>query len=70
MTYEKDYIGKGRPNEKFSNIVKFSFKLKDLMRIAHEYNGEMYVTFETTQMQNPDKFGKTHVAWVRGKIRD
>jgi hypothetical protein len=70
VTYEKDYIGKGRPNEKFSNIVKFSFNLKDLMRIAHEYNDEMYVTFETAAMQNPDKYRKTHVARVRGKVND
>ncbi|MBT4401192.1 MAG: hypothetical protein HN686_06160 [Bacteroidetes bacterium] len=70
MTYKNNYIGKGKTDEKISNIVKFSFKLEDLHRIAHEYKGEKYVTFETAAMQNPDKYGKTHVAWVRGKVSE
>ncbi len=70
MTYEKDYIGKGRTNEKINNIVKFSFKLEDLQRIAHEYEGEKWVTIETSPMKSPDKFGRTHVAWVTERVEN
>lgn len=64
MTYEKNYIGKGKRNEKIDSIVKFTFKLKDLEAFAYKFEGEMYVSVETAQMKSPDKFGRTHNAWV------
>lgn len=70
MTYEKNYIGKGKRNEKFDSIVKFTFNLKDLVEFAYEYEGEMYVSVETAQMKSPDKFGRTHNAWVAVLAKD
>ena len=64
MTYKKNYIGKGKRNENFNSIVKFTFALEDLEAVAYEYEGRMYVSVETTQMKQADKFGRTHTAWV------
>ena len=70
MTYEKNYIGKGKRNEKINSIVKFTFKLKDLQEFAYEFEGEMYVSIETAQMKSPDKFSRTHNAWVAVLAKD
>jgi hypothetical protein len=67
MTYKNNYIGKGKRNEKLENIVKFTFSLEDLQAVAYEYEGKMYVSVETSEMKNPDKFGRTHTAWVAEK---
>jgi hypothetical protein len=67
MTYKKNYIGKGKRNEKIDPIVKFTFALEDLQAVAYEYEGKMYVSVETTQMKQADKFGRTHTAWVTEK---
>ena len=67
MTFKKEYIGKGKRNEKLENIVKFTFALEDLQAVAYEYEGRMYVSVETSEMKNPDKFGRTHTAWVAEK---
>ena len=70
MTYKKNYIGKGKRNEKINSIVKFTFALEDLEAIAYEYEGKMYVSIETTEMKQADKFGRTHTAWVTEKAED
>ncbi len=70
MTYEKNYIGKGKRNEKIDSIVKFTFRLKDLEAFAYEFEDEMYVSVETAQMKSPDKFGRTHNAWVAVLTKD
>lgn len=67
MTYKKNYIGKGKRNENINSIVKFTFALEDLQTVAYEYEGRMYVSVETTQMKQADKFGRTHTAWVTEK---
>ena len=67
MTYKNNYIGKGKRNEKLENIVKFTFALEDLQEVAYDYEGRMFVSVETSEMKNPDKFGRTHTAWVAEK---
>jgi hypothetical protein len=64
MTFKKEYIGKGKRNEKVNGVINYTFRLEDLKKIAHEYKGEMFVTVETSEMKSPDKFGRTHNAWV------
>ncbi len=58
-TYKKNYIGKGTQHETF-NLVKVTLKVEELLKYQHEYEGEMYISFELAEMQNPDKFGRTH----------
>jgi len=70
MTYNKNYIGKGKRNEKINSIVKFTFALEDLEAVAYEYEGKMYVSVETTEMKQADKFGRTHTAWVTEKVEE
>ena len=70
MTFEKTYIGKGKRNAKINSIVKFTFALEDLEAVAYEYEGKMYVSVETTEMKQADKFGRTHTAWVTEKKED
>jgi hypothetical protein len=67
MTYKKNYIGKGKRNENINSVVKFTFALEDLQAVAYEYDGRMYVSVETTQMKQADKFGRSHTAWVTEK---
>lgn len=69
MTYKKNYIGKGKRNENINSIVKFTFALEDLEAVAYEYEGRMYVSVETTEMKQADKFGRTHTAWVTEKAK-
>lgn len=45
------------------DIVALTLPLKVLQQLAHEYNGEMYVSFEVARMQQADKYGKTHTVY-------
>ena len=62
-TFEKTYIGKGKQIQNFS-IVKISFKLADILKLTHEYNGEEFLTFEVAKMKDADKFGNQYTAYV------
>lgn len=62
-TYKKNYIGKGTRHETL-NLVRVTLKVEELLKFQHEYEGDQYVTFEVAQMQQPDKFGRTHTAYV------
>ena len=70
MTYKKNYIGKGKRNEKINSIVKFTISMEELERVAYDYEGKKYVSFETTEMNSPDKYGRTHTAWVPLKVEE
>ena len=70
MTFKRDYIGKGKRNEKINSIVKFTISLEELERVAYDYEGKKYVSFETTEMNAPDKYGRTHTAWVPVKVEE
>lgn len=61
--FTKNYIGKGQKNENL-NLVKVTLKVSDVMKFKHEFNGEEYITFEVSELQSPDKFGRTHTAYV------
>lgn len=65
-TYSKNYIGKGTQVPKM-DIVKVTLKVEDVLKHKHEYNGTEYITFEVARMQQADKFGRTHTAYVTTK---
>ncbi len=62
-SYKKNYIGKGTKHETM-DIVKVTLRVEDVLNYQHEYNGEQYISFEVARMQNTDKFGRTHTAYV------
>jgi hypothetical protein len=61
--FEKTYIGKGKQIGDLQ-IVRISGKIADLVKFAHNYNGEDFITFEKAKLQNPDNFGRTHTTYV------
>ena len=61
--FEKTYIGKGKQVANL-DIVRISVKLEDLMKLAHNYEGTLFVTFEVARLQKEDNFGHTHTAYV------
>jgi hypothetical protein len=63
MKFTKNYIGKGK-QVKGLQIVKFSFKVADITKFTHEYDGEDYLSFEIAKMKEPDKFGREYTAYV------
>lgn len=62
-SYKKNYIGKGTQVENM-DIVKVTLKVEDVLKYKHEYEGNDYITFEVAKMQQPDKFDRTHTAYV------
>ena len=62
-TFEKNYIGKGKQVSNLS-IVKFSFKMSDIVKLTHVFNGEDYLTFEVAKLKNADSFGHGYTAYV------
>ena len=62
-TFEKNYVGKGTQVENL-NIVKVTLNVEELLKHKHEYEGKEYVTIEVAKMQKPDRFDRTHTAYV------
>lgn len=62
-TYKKNYVGKGTKVENM-DIVKVTLKVEELLKHTHKFKGEEYVTLEVAKMQQPDKFDRTHTAYV------
>lgn len=62
-SFKKNYIGKGTQVENME-IVKVTLKVAEIEKFKHEFEGEEYITFEVAKMQQPDKFGRTHTAYV------
>ena len=62
-SYKKNYIGKGTKVENM-DIVKVTLKVEDVLKFKHDYEGSEYITFEVAKMQQSDKFGRTHTAYV------
>jgi hypothetical protein len=62
-TFEKNYIGKGTQVANLS-IVKFSFKMSEIAKLTHVFNGEEFITFEVAKLKNPDSFGHGYTAYV------
>ena len=66
-TFEKNYIGKGTQVANLS-IVKFSFKLSEIAKLSHVFNGEDYITFEVAKLKTPDSFGHGYTAYVNKMV--
>ena len=66
-TFEKNYIGKGTQVANLS-IVKFSFKLSEIAKLSHVFNGEDYLTFEVAKLKTPDSFGHGYTAYVNKMV--
>ena len=62
-SYKKNYIGKGTQVENM-DIVKVTLKVEDVLKYKHEFEGSEYITLEVARMQQPDKFGRSHTAYV------
>ena len=62
-SFKKNYVGKGSQVENME-IVKVTLKVDELLKHKHEYEGKEYVTIEVAKMQQPDKFNRTHTAYV------
>lgn len=66
-TFKKNYIGKGTQVGKL-DIVRVTLKVSEIEAYAHEYQGEMYISFEVAKMQKPDQYKKTHTVYVSEKV--
>ena len=62
-SYKKNYIGKGTQVENM-DIVKVTLKVEEILKFKHEFEGQEYITLEVAKMQQADKFGRTHTAYV------
>jgi hypothetical protein len=63
-TYKKNYIGKGTENANITGLVRMTFKVEDVLKFKHEFEGVEYFTFEMSPLRETDQFGRTHTAWV------
>ena len=61
--YTKNYIGKGTQVENM-DIVKVFLKVEEILKHKHEFEGNEYITLEVARMQQLDKFGRSHTAYV------
>ncbi len=66
-TFKKNYIGKGTQVANLS-IVKFSFKLSEIVKLTHVFNGEDFLTFEIAKLKSPDSFGHDYTAYVNKMV--
>ncbi len=64
--YKKQYIGKGVQHETL-DLVKVTLKVEEVLKFKHSYEGQDYLTFELARLQDVDKFGRTHTAYVSVK---
>ena len=69
--FEKTYIGKGT-QVKDLNIIRVSISKETLEEILNyhmvDYDGNEYLVFEVASLKEPDKFGKTHTAYISKKV--
>lgn len=64
--FKKIFIGKGTKVENM-DIVRLSLKVEEVLKHKHEYAGDDYITFEVAKLQQPDRFGRSHTAYVSVK---
>ncbi len=64
--YKKRYIGKGVQHETL-DLVKVNLKVEEVLKFKHSFEGQDYLTFELARLQEVDKFGRTHTAYVSTK---
>ena len=63
-TYKKNYIGKGTENANITGLVRMTIPVAEVEKHKHEFEGVEYFTFEMAPLREPDRFGRTHTAWV------
>ena len=61
--FVKNYIGKAKKVEGLE-IIKINLKISDLVKFAHKYNDEDYISLEVAKLQNPDNFGHDYTVYV------
>ena len=61
--FVKNYIGKGKKVEGLE-IIKINLKIADLVKFAHKYNDEDYISLEVAKLQNTDNFGHDYTVYV------
>lgn len=69
MSFEKHYIGKGTQLPNIA-VIKVTIKMEDAEEHIYERDGAKYLSFEIAQMQQPDKFNRTHTAYVSKRVDD
>jgi hypothetical protein len=65
--FEKNYLGKARQVDGL-RIIKVTLKVADILKFAHNYEGEDYISFEVARMQNPDQFGRQYTVYVNSLV--
>jgi hypothetical protein len=61
--FVKNYIGKAKKVEDLE-IIKLNLKIADLVKFAHKYNDEDYISLEVAKLQTPDNFGHDYTVYV------
>ncbi len=61
--FVKNYIGKAKKVEGLE-IIKINLKIADLVKFAHKYNDEDFISLEVAKLQNPDNFGHDYTVYV------
>ena len=61
--FVKNYIGKAKKVEGLE-IIKINLKIADLVKFAHKYNDQDYISLEVAKLQNPDNFGHDYTVYV------
>ena len=61
--FVKNYIGKAKKVEGLE-IIKLNLKIADLVKFAHKYNDEDYISLEVAKLQNTDNFGHDYTVYV------
>lgn len=66
---DKAFIGTGK-QVKNLDIVRVSLRMSDLLNYVETYKGEEYINFELAKRKSPDKYGRSHAAYVRFKSEE
>ena len=61
--FVKNYIGKAKKVEGLE-IIKLNLKIADLVKFAHKYNEEDYISLEVAKLQNTVNFGHDYTVYV------
>ena len=61
--FVKNYIGKAKKVEGLE-IIKVNLKISDIIKFAHKYNDEDYISLEVAKLQTPDNFGHDYTVYV------
>ena len=61
--FVKNYIGKAKKVEGLE-IIKVNLKISDIVKFAHKYNDEDYISLEVAKLQTPDNFGHDYTVYV------